>query len=326
MENLYIGTSKNGIYHFEFSNGIFKQVNSNTTFDNCSYLCKNSNTIYHIVESSNHILYPYGCVVSLDKKTFNIINCQQPYGKGPCFVTLDDYNKIIYIANYGDGSLSAFQLNNDGSIGKLLKNISYGSPSRIHATVLSNAKNLLFVTDLGRNKILMYKIIFTNNTLDLYKIDEYSFSELCQPRHITIIDDIIYLINEFSCDIYSFKLINDKLHLIDVTSILPNNINKKPNFTGCTIKISNDNRFLYTPVRGHDSISVFEIASNKLKLIQNIPCNGNNPRDINFNADETFLLVANLDSNNISAFKRNINTGLLEFNNSFNISSPSCII
>lgn len=118
MEDLYIGSSTSGIYHMYFLDGILKEVKHNTSFENCSYLCQNSKFIYHVVESSENELYPFGCIASLNKNTFNTINYKLPHGKGPTHINFDAKTNIIYAANYGNGSLTAFSVNSDGSVRK----------------------------------------------------------------------------------------------------------------------------------------------------------------------------------------------------------------
>lgn len=210
----------------------------------------------------------------------------------------------------------------------MAENISYELPSRIHATLLSHDGSILFATDLGRNRLLAYKVNFSNNKLELDKAFEFTFPDNCKPRHMALNadNDILYVVCEDSCDIYSFVLEKNKFKVLDITSILPNGVKKETNFTGCTMKISKCNKFLYTPVRGHNSISVFEITSSGLNMIQNIPCEGINTRDISFNYTQDFLLSANLGSDNISVFTRDQNNGLISYINSYSIPSPACII
>ena len=81
---------------------------------------------------------------------------------------------------------------------------------------------------------------------------------------------------------------------------------------------------MYISIRGHNSISVFNIQDDKLELIQNIYCEGDNPRDITIDKYGRNLLCANLNSDNISIFS--INNGFLKYRKKFIIEKPSCII
>lgn len=213
-EIFYIGTySTNGIYKLNFLNGNFTLLATSSIFENCSYLCKSQNYLYHIVEDSANPAYSNGCVVArtLDLK---MINYQLPFGKGPCFVTIDTFNNILYLANYGDGSLTAFSLEKDGSIKDVLYSQKYELNSRIHCLCLSYDSHYLFAVDLGNNQLFAYQIEYQKKHLKLNKICTYSFSKEVQPRHM-IIDksNRIYLLSELSCELYTiaFDLQNFKL-------------------------------------------------------------------------------------------------------------------
>ena len=70
------------------------------------------------------------------------------------------------------------------------------------------------------------------------------------------------------------------------------------------IVVNNDGTRLYSSNRGHDSIAVFEIASNgKLSIMQHIDTGGHWPRFFLLLDDEMLLLVANERSNSIVALQ-----------------------
>ena len=74
-------------------------------------------------------------------------------------------------------------------------------------------------------------------------------------------------------------------------------------------------------MRETNKIHVFNIE-NKIKtiLIQTISSYGKNPRDMDF--FDNYLLVCNVDSNNISIFTFE---KMLKYNSSFYIEEPFCI-
>ena len=132
----------------------------------------------------------------------------------------------------------------------------------------------------------------------------------------------IYVVTEASCEIYKFICDNDKLKFIQKKSILSRK--KENNYTGCAIKIDLNSEFIYVSIRGLNSIAVFSIQDNNLKMIQNVDCNGECPRDIVLDPTNHYLLCANQKSNNISIFK--VNNGKIIFKNSLSIVNPSCIV
>ena len=324
MEKFIIGTySQEGIHNLNFNNGSLSFNNSFDKFENCSYLCAFKNNIYSIIEYSEKAIYKNGALISL---SCNFDNCNSVFltGNGPCFILLDTYRNLLYIANYGDGTLDIFSLDTNQNINKLIYHKTYTSHSRIHHIVLSEDKNYLFVVDLGDNKLYSYKIKYENYEIELLELYYYCFDENVAPRHLVTYSDNIYVITENSCELYHLKFSETcGFSLIDCSYLF--NSEKHDNFTGCALRISSDNKFIYASVRGKNCISIFE-TSPKLKIIQEISCFGNIPRDINFNDSQNYLLCANQSSNNISIFNRNQKTGLLQYNNSYYIDAPACIV
>ena len=83
---------------------------------------------------------------------------------------------------------------------------------------------------------------------------------------------------------------------------------------GAAIRISSDGRFLYASNRGHNSIAVYAVSENgeAIERIQLISTEGDIPRDFDLDPSEDFVVVANQDSDNLTLYRRNQETGLLE--------------
>lgn len=206
------------------------------------------------------------------------------------------------------GAFFAFGLNENGTIGKKLYEEHFGENSHIHHIVLSGNGDFLFITDLGNDKLFAYQVIETSSGIDFCKVDCFSFPSGTQPRHIAISDYDLYVITEASYELYHLRFLEDHtFEWIENFSLLPADVTRRNDFTGCAITLSNHN-FLYTSIRGHNSISVFSLKNHTPTLIQNISCHGNNPRDITICKEGTSLLCANYLSNSISSFEINKNT------------------
>ncbi len=207
------------------------------------------------------------------------------------------------------GSILAFSLNNDGSIGKKQYEEHFGENSHIHHIVLSENGDFLFITDLGNDKLFAYQIIESSHGIDFCKVDCFSFPTKTQPRHIAIKNHDLYIITEASYELYHLRFLEDHtFEWIGNFSLLPQNTTIGNDFTGCAITFSPNKEFLYTSIRGHNSISVFSLKNTTPTLIQNISCYGDNPRDITICKNGTSLLCANYLSNSISSFEIDTNT------------------
>ena len=78
------------------------------------------------------------------------------------------------------------------------------------------------------------------------------------------------------------------------------------------IRISHDGKFVYTSNRGENTIAVFAIQPDfTVKHIQSISTEGDFPRDFNLSKDEHFLLASNQNSDNLTLYKRDAESGKL---------------
>lgn len=82
---------------------------------------------------------------------------------------------------------------------------------------------------------------------------------------------------------------------------------------GAAIRISNDGRYLYASNRGHNSIAAFAVAEDGLSIdsIQIISTEGDFPRDFALSPDNNYLVAANQNSDNLTLYRRDSETGLL---------------
>lgn len=296
---------------------------SNSSFENCSYLCKNKDIIYSTIEYSNNLNYSNGCLITRNCNLLPI-NKNDILGKSPCHITLDKLRNLLYISNYEDGSIDVFSLNSAGIVNELIYHKSYCNNSHIHYTALSEDNRFLFVVDLGNNSLSSYEILYKNLNFELKEFYSYKFTNSSGPRHLAVNKNNIYVITETSCELYHLVFSEETgFSLINNVSIFPSYVQKNENTTGCAIKLSNDNKFIYVTVRGNNSISVFDAS---LNLIQNISCYGKTPRDISLDNSQSILFCANQNSSDISIFKRDIKTGHLLFKSKYPINNPACII
>jgi 6-phosphogluconolactonase len=83
--------------------------------------------------------------------------------------------------------------------------------------------------------------------------------------------------------------------------------------TGCDTVITRDGRFVYFANRGNDFIYGFkaDAKTGALSPIKRFSCGGKTPRNFVLDPTERWMLVANQDSNWISIFARNPQTGEL---------------
>lgn len=323
-QDVYIGnTSTNGIYKYKFKNGELikadREENSQTkVFERCTYLALNKKHLYSVVEKEDGIIVEY----QREQNGLKYIEKNLSYGKGPCHIEIAPKNNLLFVSNYIDGYYTIFKINSNGVIGNpIYHKIENKKKSHAHCIKVASNGKFFCVVDLGADLLIVYEI--KNNIIK--EVDRLKFKNNTEPRHIAICKNIIYLITEKSCELYTIRFKNNKLEILDVKSLLPQNIKIKDNYTGCAIKVTKDFKNIYTTIRGHNSISVFKIKNNKAEMVQNINCGGDLPRDLELDKTENYVLVANSDDNKISIFRRDKKSGKLEFKNSEETESPTCV-
>ncbi|MGB1284411.1 MAG: lactonase family protein, partial [Polaribacter sp.] len=84
----------------------------------------------------------------------------------------------------------------------------------------------------------------------------------------------------------------------------------------------------YASNRGHNSIAIFKINSEngQLSLITFQSVLGENPRNFSLSPKQDFLLVANQNTDNIVAFKRDSLSGKLQVVHQISAPTPVCIL
>ena len=252
-------------------------------------------------------------------------------GSGPCFIEYNEKQKKILTANYGSGNVCLFDDYNNKVRFKDSKQHHGSGPDEsrqeaphAHAIRVSPDNKFAYATDLGADKIMIYKI----NSDKLQAVDSIASEPGAGPRHIDFSPskEIMAVVNELNCTVTTYK--KDSLGRfkkeICTATMLPDT------FAGfakaADIHFSPDNRFLYASNRGLNSIVVYKVTEGNLQLVE-IFTNGINwPRNFTLSPDGHYILVANKNANNITVYERNSNTGKIEsIISKTEVETPVCI-
>jgi 6-phosphogluconolactonase len=346
---LFIGTYTegvpgNGIYIYEFNSvtGALKRTGAGENLTNPSFitLSPNGSFLYACTESK---LPGRGSVSAfrIDSMTGKIllINKQSSGGENPVYVSVSGHNDFVVNGNYTDGNVTVYKVNNDGGLQPYTQRIQFADSSvnkprqdqaHIHATIFSPGNDFVFVTDLGSDKIRAFKFDSTNSQ-PLIQDDRYlvKTSPGSGPRHAVFHPSaqFVYSIEELSGTVSGYQYADgqwDSIQRINSYS------GKLDPLASADIHISPDGLFLYTSNRGRkeNTISIFSInqIDGKLKLIGHQKTFGIHPRNFVIDPTGQFLLVANLETNNIVVFKRDMKTGfLLKTKHEIYVPRPSCL-
>ena len=345
---LLIGTydspKSEGIYVYKFDNtsGSVKEV-SHVKTSNPSFIAISPNKKY--VYAVNENAGKNGKGGSVTAFIFNKIvgdltelNTQSSEGNHPCYITIDKTGKWIFTANYSSGSFSVLPLDKNGALlpakqtiqyyGKSIDSIRQNEP-HVHTTFLSKNNKMLYVTDLGTDKLMVYNFDEKTGNINPTK-QKFIFTDAGSgPRHIDISagNKFMYVLQELSGTIKVYSIKNEVLKQVQSLSSLP--LNFKGVAGSADVHISKDGKFLYASNRGEsNTIGIYSInrETGYLSLLAHQSTLGLAPRNFNFDPSEKYLLVANQNSDEVVIFKRNVVTGLLnDTGNRISVGKPVCL-
>ncbi|MBU3160922.1 lactonase family protein [Clostridium frigoris] len=357
MENLskkyiaYVGTytsnGSQGIYSYnlDIKSGRLEQIGVSSKVDNPSYLniSHDNKFLYAVLENEVFNGEAGGAVAAfrIDQKTgeIKLLNIKGTKGKAPCNVCIARDNKYVFVANYNEGTVSVFQVNEDGSLGSISTIVEHegSGPNKIrqtkphvHYVTLTPEEKYLCVVDLGIDSIKFYEVDRKHGSLIINDKLSLIIKPGSGPRHMEFDPSgkTAYIITELSCEVLVVQYCVEKqtFDIIQHISTLPKGYVGE-NICGA-IHISPDGNYLYASNRGDDSLAIFKIekTSGILELVGHSATYGECPRDFGIDPTGKFMYVLNQDSDTIVTFKIVSESGKLEvLAGDIKILSPVCI-
>jgi 6-phosphogluconolactonase len=348
---MYVGTytakESKGIYAYRFhpQNGETTSLGLVAESINPSFLAVSPDHLYlYAVNEFSNFEGKNGGISSfaINPRTgaLTFMNKVSSGGNDPCHLTIDQFGKWLFVANYSSGSVAVFPITVDGRLSKastLIQHSGSGKdPQRqagphAHSVTLSPDSRFLLVTDLGLDKVMIYRFDIVKGTL---KANDPPFIKLnpgSGPRHLSFHPNgrFVYGINELSSTLTAFAFDSDRgsLREIETISTLPRDFSGE-NITA-EIEVHPDGKFIYGSNRGHDSIAVFAIKADKsiVEPVEYVSTQGKTPRHFAIDPTGNYLLVANQNSGEIVVFQIDRATGkLIATGAVLKVPNPVCIV
>ncbi|KXT74112.1 6-phosphogluconolactonase [Streptococcus sp. DD10] len=309
----YTKRESKGIYQADFdsSTGILSNLQLASSMLNPTYLSfSESGFLYSVAARENK-----GGVASYSPD-LTLLNSSLEEGAPPCYVSVDDQRRLVFATNYHKGEVTVYNIQNDGSLSLVDKVVQKGSgphenqaSSHVHFADLTPDR-FLVTCDLGADKVTTYEIS-TEGKLSV--IDVYETIPGAGPRHIVFHNHLktAYLINELNStvEVLFYDGAGQFEHFQTISTVPDDYTGQK---WASAIRLSSDGRFLYTSERAHNSIAIFAVlADGSLELLDIVASKGLVPRDFAISPDDNFLIVAHQESDQVTVFKRDQNSGLL---------------
>ncbi|WP_438350377.1 lactonase family protein [Paenibacillus sp. FA6] len=341
----YAKSADSGIYVYSFDEGTGKLtlVDEVAGLENPTFLNVdiNRDKLYAISETKSAEGTKIGEVVefAVDPTSggLKLINRMNSVQSTTCHIQRDSEGKYLTVTSYHGGMIGLLSLKEDGSLGELLdvaQHVGKGVlPERQdrphpHSSFFSPDGRFLFVQDLGLDLIQAYSI--NEDKQQLIKQGIVNLQPAAGPRHLTFHPNGAYafVINEIDSTITSFNYDaeNGRLSEQETVPTLPVDF---VGDNGCAeILISQDGKFVYGSNRGHDSMVVyaFDEVTGKLTLVEHVSVEGAHPRHFEFTPKGDYLIVANRDTDNLTVFRVNQESGRLQYTGeSVTVSKPVCV-
>jgi len=343
--NLLVGTytkkGSKGIYvlSFDTATGKATEISHTNGASNPSFLTisKNHGQVYAVSEGSEGKVSAY----SFADNTLNLMQEKTSKGADPCYVTLSPDQTNLLVANYSGGSITSYHRFADGRLSNPQQFIQHSGSSvnaarqekaHVHGVFFSPDGKYVLTPDLGMDEISIYPYQTKNGPpLQIQNSTSIQSSPGAGPRHLCFSNNgkYLYLIEELTGSISVYRFTKGTASFLQKVYTHPKSF--KGTTASADIHLSPDGLFLYASNRGtENNIVSFKVLPNgKLeeKSIQYYSTEGKAPRNFTMNKEGNWLLVANQDSDNIIAFRRNIQTGALSSTGiSIKLSMPVCLL
>lgn len=326
-----------GVSICSFENGIIEPV-SELMIRNPSYLCmdEDKKKIYAVNEMKEYQGKFGGGVTQIsyndswkmkEEATCNI------GGTDPCHILLAPNEKFLSIANFANGSVTIVPLESDGTIDETHLTLFQQEGSSVHpgrqkgphahATIVVPETSLLYVPDLGADKVFAYR--YDGNVVEPDVSEDICVPAGSGPRTGIFSKDgaDFYLICEISSQVIHFRYENGQLVQKETVNTLPDD-NEVENICS-DIHLTPDGSYLYASNRGHDSLVCYKVGKDgSLEFVERQGCQGKTPRNFAIDPTGGYLLCGNQDSDTISIFAIG-KDGRLSFQGEQLFETPVCI-
>jgi 6-phosphogluconolactonase (cycloisomerase 2 family) len=296
-------------------------------------LTRDSSRLYSVHGGRNLI-----SAFAVDKATgmltlLNQVDCQ---GNNPVDSALDPTERFLVIANYGTGAVAVMPIAEDGRLQAVSQLIQLqGTPgpdpkqqasSHPHAVIFDPSGQFVIVPDKGFDRTFFFR--FADGRLTPTEQGFVDSAAGAAPRHTTFHPTlpVLYVNNELDSTVTVFDWTAGRATERQVVSTVPDGF--AGHNTTAEIVASPNGRYLYVSNRGQDSIVRFVVApdSGWLSYAGHVPTGGARPRFFALGPTAERLYAANQDSDDITGFEVDRNTGELAATGvRISVGSPSAI-
>jgi 6-phosphogluconolactonase len=265
------------------------------------------------------------------------LNAMPSGGREPCHLDLSPDGRFLLVANYGTGSVSAFGLEPDGSLGAMTGHSQHEGSSvhpdrqtgpHAHMVAFDPLSGELLVSDLGLDAVMVYALTETGALVDQPE-RRIEMTPGSGPRHLAFHPDghHLFVVNELGNTLVALRREGGRFVPTAKKSTLPEGFSSHSQ--AAAVRVSPSGRCVLVSNRGidSDSIAVFRFGppDGSLELTQVEPTAGREPREFVFDPDGRFVVVANQDSHTLVVFSFDEDVYRLQQVTSAAVPTPACL-
>jgi 6-phosphogluconolactonase len=258
-------------------------------------------------------------------------------GVEPCHLDLAPGGRFLLVANYGSGSVAAFELEPDGSIGAMTGQAQHvGSslhPERqmgphVHMVAFDPHSGEVLVSDLGLDLVVVYALTSDGELLERPE-RRIEMTPGSGPRHLAFHPDghHLFVVNELDNTLVALRREGERFVVTARESTLPYGFSRPSH--AAAVRVSPSGAYVLVSNRGVDSDSIavlrFGHPDGSLALTQVQPTAGREPREFVFDPDGRFVVVANQDSHSLVVFAFDEENYRLDQVTSADVPTPACL-
>jgi 6-phosphogluconolactonase len=266
-----------------------------------------------------------------------LLNAVPSGGVEPCHLDLSPGGGFLLVANYGSGSVAAFELEPDGSIGAMKGHAQHQGSSihperqlgpHVHMVAFDPHRDEVLVSDLGLDSVMVYALT-AGGALVEQPERRIEMTPGSGPRHLAFHPDgdHLFVVNELGNTLVALRREGDGFVATAKESTLPEGFSARSHAAAVRVSPSGDCVLVSNRGAESDSIAVFHFgdADGSLALTQVQATAGREPREFVFSPDGRFVVVANQDSHTLVVFAFDEGAFRLEQVTSAAVPTPACL-
>jgi 6-phosphogluconolactonase len=268
------------------------------------------------------------------------VNTVSAQGGSTCHVAVDQAGQAVFAANYTGGSAASFRLDSEGRLSPAVSQFHYQghgpdadrqATPHAHRVTVSPENRFVFVNDLGLDCLHIYRLDWATAALTPAEPPQLKLAPGSGPRALRFhpTGPWVYCVNELTStiDVFGWKQATGQLTSLQKLELLPAGFKGVPRAS--ELVFDRSGLFAYAAVRDNNFVATLMVhpLTGKLTLMDRSDCGGKTPRHIALDPSEKWLLVANQDSDVISAIPRDPKGGKLAPTGvNTAISKPQCLL